>query len=227
MTATPAPSPCPSPPRSRPRSCRAATPTGTWSTCRRRANSGSISRPRRRSSISTPASGMPIIRWLPTGRAAPGPGGGLAGRFPLPRAGKYWIEAVDGNSDAESAQPFKLAVDFADSPRSLRAQRQPGCGGSASQHGHGHAGDLSPWATRTGTRSGRLRPAFSPSRDRRCRRSTSPCGYGIRAAGSCATGSSRRGWAATPLLEAELADAGRLSDRDGRFSYDDRRHRAL
>ena len=59
-------------------------------------------------------------------QGAPGPGGGLAGRFPLPRAGKYWIEAVDGSSDAESAQPFKLAVDFAIAPDPFEPNDSPG-----------------------------------------------------------------------------------------------------
>ena len=46
------------------------------------------------------------------------PGGALAARFPLPVAGRYWIEMTDGNNDAESSQPFNVAVDFvaADDP---------------------------------------------------------------------------------------------------------------
>jgi len=41
------------------------------------------------------------------------PGAAVAVTFALPRAGRYWIETVDGNNDAESSTPFQMKVDFA------------------------------------------------------------------------------------------------------------------
>jgi hypothetical protein len=51
-------------------------------------------------------------------QGAPRPGGALTARYPLPRAGAYWIELRDGNNDRESGEPFRLSVDFvaADDP---------------------------------------------------------------------------------------------------------------
>ena len=52
------------------------------------------------------------------------PGGALAARFPLPVAGRYWIEMTDGNNDAGERQPFNVADRLRRGRRSVRAQQQ-------------------------------------------------------------------------------------------------------
>jgi uncharacterized caspase-like protein len=54
------------------------------------------------------------------------PGGVLAARFPLPRAGGYWIETGDGNNDAESPQVFAVTIDFAAADDPFEPNNSPG-----------------------------------------------------------------------------------------------------